>query len=202
MKIALVDDHKLLLTALKKSLEGNGAHQVTVFSSAMEFLSSLKIDLPDLLVTDLQMPKVSGLELVHEVKDQYPNIKILVLSMIVEPMVIKKMKKSGVQGYVQKKHDLPVLMNAIETILSGNDFYDEDSASIVSSDKVEALLDLTKREKEVLKLLALEMSSEEIADQLSLSVHTVKTFRKSLLQKFGTNKTLGMVLKAMELNLI
>ena len=202
MKIALVDDHKMLLSILKKTLETKGKHQVSVFDQGQEFLKTLSTYKPDLLICDLQMPEMSGVELVAKLKSNMPDLKILVLSMVVDPVMIKKMYNMGVQGYVQKKHDVHILEEAIEAILEGRDYYDEDSRELLANDNLEQGIELTKREKDVLRLLAKEMSSEEIAEELNLSIHTVKTFRKSLMQKFGTNKTIGIVLKAMAQNLL
>lgn len=196
MSILLVDDHTMLLEGINHLLEGQAGINVVAKASgvkhAIELLKSAEVDL---IVTDLHMPGMDGVALFNHVKENYPFIKTIVLSMDDEVQIVKELLRSGVHGYVLKKDTHSELLKAIEEVRNGRVY--------VSSEVNKVLLDglqhdnekplLTTRELEIVRLIAKEYSNKQIAGALFISERTVETHRKNILRKTRVGSIVGLI---------
>ncbi len=197
MKILLVDDHAIVSDGLAALLQQvNGLEVVGKLTSGDFALAYLKQHPVELMITDYSMPDMDGVSLVKKARVIQPDLKIIVLSMHDEVMMIREMLGAGVQGYVLKKYAQQELVNAIETVTKGRQYFSaEVNKALLSALLPQELPEnqVTERELEVLKLLAQELTSKQIADQLYISERTVETHRKNLMRKTGSNNSIGLM---------
>lgn len=197
MKILLVDDHAIVTDGLEMLLQAvEGLEVVKKLTSGDFALAYLKQSPVDIMITDYSMPDMDGVTLVKKAKIQIPNLKIIVLSMHDEVTMIREMLSAGVDGYVLKKYAQQEIVNAIETVNNGRQYFSNE----VNKALVSALLpqempenNVTERELEVLRLLAQELTSKQIAEKLFISERTVETHRKNLMRKTGASNAIGLV---------
>ncbi|OFX17126.1 MAG: hypothetical protein A2033_09610 [Bacteroidetes bacterium GWA2_31_9] len=210
IKVLLVEDHKILRDGLKAALSGN--KEVKVIGECedgnlvMEFLEKNEVDV---IMMDIKMPIMGGIETTQQVNEKYPNIKILALSMYNEEAYIMKIFKAGASGYILKNTSIAEMIEGIKKVYAGEIFYSLEVANIMVSKYMNKTIkakskntsitidDLTKREKEIIKLISNEFTNQEIADKLFISARTVDTHRRNLLQKLGVKNTAGLVKFAM-----
>jgi DNA-binding NarL/FixJ family response regulator len=172
---------------------------------ALEIISNTAIDL---VITDLRMKNMDGSELSKVLKIKHPDIKILVVSMHNDHLLINQLLKNGVSGYILKNTGKQELLEAIHEITQGKTYFSEEVKSNFINSKVIAVkndnenIPLTKREKEVLQLIALEHTTNEMAEKLFISLNTVETHRKNILRKLKVRNSVGIVKKAIELGLL
>ncbi len=197
MKILLVDDHAIVSDGLQALLQGiDGLEIVNKLTSGDFALAYLKQNEVDLLITDYAMPDMDGITLVKKAKQLKPELKIIVLSMHDEVVMIREMLSAGVDGYVLKKYAQQELVNAIETVNNGRQYWSaEVNKALLSSLLPQEMPEnhITERELEVLRLLAQELTSKQIADKLFISERTVETHRKNLMRKTGANNGIGLM---------
>ncbi len=197
MKILLVDDHAIVSDGLQALLQGiEGLEIVNKLTSGDFALAYLKQNEVDLLITDYAMPDMDGITLVKKAKQLKPELKIIVLSMHDEVVMIREMLSAGVDGYVLKKYAQQELVNAIETVNNGRQYWSaEVNKALLSSLLPQEMPEnhITERELEVLRLLAQELTSKQIADKLFISERTVETHRKNLMRKTGANNGIGLM---------
>lgn len=200
--IAIVDDHAILLDGLKWVIsQYDFVDAVSAYSSASELLDALhKGEHIDLVVTDLQMPLMSGHVLIQELRTKYPKIKILVMTMFDSAYVVQQVKASTADGFFVKQGDQQELERALRTVLSGAPYW---SAEVMQNNETEmaALAKLTRRETEILRLIASNYSTKKIAEQLCISEETVLTHRKNLMAKLEIHNTAGLVSFALKNNM-
>jgi DNA-binding NarL/FixJ family response regulator len=198
-KILLVEDHRIMRQAIKIQLEldapnylidecGNG-------KQALLFLSKNQYDL---MITDINMPKMNGIELVKLTRKQSPNIKILTVSMFTDYKHISEMVEIGIDGYISKNASSEELLHAIEIILNDESYYSKE----VSDNLIKGMRDdkkkvnqaklLSKRELEILYLVLKEYNNKEIAEKLFISSRTVETHKYNLLQKTNSKNIAGL----------
>jgi two-component system, NarL family, nitrate/nitrite response regulator NarL len=202
--VLLADDHRILLDGLSSLIESAEAFEVKdIASSGTEALEKLKREEYDILVTDYEMPGLTGLELVKAAKTLQPEIKIIVLSMHDDPAVVKEMLRQGVNGYLLKKDSHRTLRDALQKVVEGKRFLSDDISEILihATDEEEKGM-LTTRELEVLRLVAKEFNSRQIAEILFISERTVETHRKNILRKSGATNLVGLIKYAYANNLI
>jgi DNA-binding NarL/FixJ family response regulator len=196
MKLLLVDDHAIVTDGLQVLLQNEeGFTIVEKLVSGNFALAYLKQNEVDLMITDYSMPDMDGLTLVKQAKALRPDLKIIVLSMHDEATMIKDMLSAGVDGYVLKKYAQQELLNAIQAIGNGRQFWSAEvnRALLTALQPQETENHITERELEVLKLLAQELTSKQIAEKLFISERTVETHRKNLMRKTGANNAIGLV---------
>lgn len=211
ISIAIADDHPLVLNGLKTVLH-QFANRFELLWEAMdgkEVLNNIEnFPLPDVLLLDIQMPEKDGMETCKIIHQKYPEIHIIALTNFEDVFYVKNMMKNGAQGYLLKTADIEVLLKAIETVYGGEDFFDEAIKSKLIQDSIfgkrrtSLIPMLTRREKEVLKLIIDENTNTQIADKLFLSLRTVEKHRTSLLQKLGVKNTAGLVKEAITKGLV
>lgn len=209
INIAIADDHLLVINGLKAMIE-NTSDIKLLFSatSGHDLLSELKEKQPDVLLLDIQMPDINGIDLCKEVHARYPLVKIIALTNFEQSSYVKQMVRNGALGYLLKNIDGKTLQAAIRTVVQDKPFIHEQIRNnmlneVLSGTKVTSQgISLTKRELEILGLVAKEMTNQEIADKLFISVRTVETHRVNLTQKLGVHNTAGLVKEAYKRGLI
>lgn len=211
--LLIVDDHKIVRDGIKSLLKdesnlvivgeaGNGQEAVDLITSPEQKI--------DLIIMDINMPMLDGIEATQLVKKTNPDIKVLALTMVNEQQHIRKMIEVGASGYILKSSSQQELILAIKKIMEGSHYFSEEAAQSILQDMVNPELSkkasdihiqITDREKDVLRLIVDEYTNQEIADKLFISVRTVDAHRRNLLQKIGAKNTAGLVKFALEKNL-
>jgi DNA-binding NarL/FixJ family response regulator len=202
VNIFLVDDHKIFVKGVAALLESEQGLNVQGYTydgkSALEEVRKSK---PDLLMTDIQMPGFSGVELTKLIKDELPDVKIIGLSMFDKPEIVKELIEAGADGYLLKDLEKDELIKAIKEVMAGNIYYSGSIANVLLKNMNSKDL-LTKREKEIIGLIAKEQTNIQIADALFISEHTVESHRKNIFRKTKAKSIVGLVKYAYENKLI
>lgn len=200
--VLLVDDHRILLEGMTHLIHEPFFTKETA-SSGEEALRFIKSSDFDLMITDYEMPGITGLELVKAARATQPEMKIIMLSMHDDPSVVREVLKTGVLGYVLKKDTHKSLTEALTKVIEGKRFLSDEIAEILIHQPVEEEKGvLTSREIEILRLVAKEFSSRQIAEILFISERTVETHRKNILKKTGANNLVGLIKYAYANNLV
>ena len=204
--IMIVDDHQLMIDGIKSAL--NSIQDFEVIAEALDgfqVLEQLDEGLrPDVILVDINMPKLDGLECTKQVSKKYPECKVIALSQYDEKRFVKRMLRNGAMGYLLKDAGRDKLEKAIRAVMQGEKYFSEElSLRLVEQElkgeNISALFPkLTAREKEVLELICQGLSSQEISEKLYISFHTVESHRANLMQKAGVKKTAGLVRWAVE----
>ncbi len=200
--VLLVDDHPILLEGMKNLIRDpfEVTHTATSGLAALDYIKSTEFDL---LITDYEMPGITGLELVKAARIAQPEIKIIVLSMHDDPAVVKELLRSGVSGYILKKDTYKNLTDALQKVMEGKRFLSDEVAELlINLPEEEERGVLTSREIEILKLITKEFNSRQIAEVLFISERTVETHRKNILKKTGATNLVGLVKYAYANNLV
>ena len=211
IKVAIVDDHKMFRDGVSSIL--NEVSHIEVIwnaSNRQDTYKGIEQMMPDIILMDISLGSESGLTLTKDLILRYPEVKILVLSMHQEENYIIKALEVGALGYILKDAGREEMISAIEIVYKGDHYYSKFVSDILikrltkgtrpkKSDDKSAL---TKREKEILKLIAEEYSNPEIAEELFISIRTVDTHRRNLLDKLGAKNTAGLVKHALKIGLI
>ncbi|MES3016381.1 MAG: response regulator transcription factor [Bacteroidota bacterium] len=204
-RIFIVDDHQLVIDGLRSLLGGSNKYQISGSSQDPESVIDLLQQFPsDILLTDISMPSMSGIELTRLVKKKFPAIKIIAISMHGENQIIKEMLDAGISGYILKNTGKVELLQALDKVLDGGTFFDEAvTREILNSfnNKTDEKR-LTIREIEIIKLIEKEFSNRQISDKLFISERTVETHRKNIFRKTNTQSVVGLLKYAYALKLI
>ena len=185
-EILLADDHAIFRKGIRKIIEEiEGVAVCGEANDGLELLELLKITRPDLIILDISMPNLRGLEATEEIKKLYPEIKILLLTMHKKKSFVQLGLKAGADGFLLKEDADSELYRAIGSLKRGENYFSPLLSTIMfdltrAQPETEAL---TRREREVLKLLAEGKKSQEIADILFVSIHTVRAHRYNLMKK-------------------
>jgi DNA-binding NarL/FixJ family response regulator len=200
--IFIVDDHYMVIEGIhslfhqEKDIEWMG--HATNAESCLSFLKRQK---PDIILMDVSLPGKSGTELCKEVKQLYPSVSVLGLSTFNQQAIIQNMMDNGASGYVLKNATKEELLEAISAVLKGKKYFSFEVAAALRETKEKQPL-ITRREKEVLQLIAEGLTNVEISEKLFISMPTVNTHRKSLLEKFGVKNTATLIGKAIKSGLL
>jgi DNA-binding NarL/FixJ family response regulator len=204
-KILIVDDHAIVLDGLKSLLSKfEGIEIAGVATNGTEGLEQLKSTKAELIITDLSMPGMDGLEFIKTIRNDFPPTKIIVLSLHDEPHFIRLIMKLRVQGYILKNDASSELVEAVERVLNGKTFFSSKINQVLMEQLNEPNTEklLTERELEIIKLIAKEFSNKQIAEQLFISERTVETHRKNIFRKTESNNIVGLIKYAYNNNLI
>ena len=201
-KLFIVDDHFMVIEGIHSLLQNeNNIEWLGHATNATSCLSFLKQHQPDVILMDVNLPDMSGIELCKAVRQLYPSVYVLGLSTFNQHAIIRDMTENGASGYVIKNVGKAELINAINMVAKGKTYL-SDEASITLKESNDNIPLITRREKEILKLIAEGLTNAEIAEKLFISVPTVNTHRKSLLEKFEAKNTAILIGKATKQNLI
>lgn len=207
MRILIADDHKFILDSLEILISTMPEHEVIgAYSSGIEVLNALEEDSDiDAVLSDYKMGELNGIRMTRQIKQRFPHIKVLLLTVSEDAGTIKEAFEAGVSGYVMKKAGKVELQKALNMIASGEKYYSE---SVVfellnRNKKIGDLVQetiatdlLTERELEIIRLIAQELSTNQIADKLFISPATVETHRHNILKKLGVKNSIGIVMYA------
>ena len=213
MNILLVDDHKMVRDAFSFYFKDDDHYFIKAQAvNGEDALKRLKTEPFDLLITDINMPVMNGLDLVQTIRDENIDINILVVSMLDDIKNIKKMLNMGIQGYILKDAGKEVVKTALKTIEQGEHYFAPEvtqrvmesmgGSGITPKQRLTIEIELSSREKEVLKLILDEKTNQEIADILFISVRTVEGHKRSMLTKTGCKNLVGLTMYAIEHNLV
>ncbi len=208
LKILLADDHAVILDGLNAMLEGEEDLKVidSVQSGKQVMERMAVVPRPDLLILDINMPEMDGIEATLNVKKEYPETKILILSMHSRTEFIKRLVGAGADGYILKNSGRKELLQAIRDIAKGEPYY---SREIIKKGFTEQFhnntkhtIELSDREKDVTREIANGMATKEIAEKLAISVHTVDSHRKKILTKIDGRNTADITRFAIKTGII
>ncbi len=212
IKIIIADDHHLFIEGIKALIKDSDAVQLVGEAYDGESLMQLlKTKSPDVVLMDVNMPKMNGIEATKRIKSQHPEVKILGLTMFDDTNYISEMMKAGASGYLVKTTGKAELINAISKVHEGEKYLsNEVSVKLIermfdgSGDQLlsQRRLEITPREKEIVRLIAQELTNVEIAERLKNSPMTIITHRKNLLRKLGVKNTAGLIKYVMQHGLL
>lgn len=200
--LGIVDDHSLIISGLVHLLGDRPDYPILfTATNGQQLMGELGVRLPDVLLLDIELPDTNGIELCSTILRKYPELAIIALTNHDEVVYVKKMMRSGAKGYLLKGTDKENLLKAIDTVYGGTTFLDRPIEhailqQTISGKRTSVAIKLTKRESEILTLIANEYSNQEIAEKLFLSVRTVESHRHSLNQKLNIKNSAGLVKEA------
>ncbi len=202
INILLADDHKIFREGIKELLiKEKEINSITEASNGSEVLSLTKQQLFDVIILDIDMGSPNGIEVTERLIEQQADVNILILSMLSIPDFILQALESGAKGYILKSAGKDELLTAIRCVAKGDSYFSKEvSMSLMeqiqknkTTKKKKSDIPLSKREIEILKLISQEYSNQEIADQLFISIRTVDTHRRNLLEKLEIKNNVGLV---------
>ena len=203
IRLLIADDHQIIIDGIKSLLEDEDWLKVIgEAGNGRAVLDFLKVLTPDVILMDIDMPVLNGIEATKLIKEKFPHVKVIILSMHNESGLIKTLLKTGADGYVLKNADRSELLEAIKMVSGGKSYFSADvTRSLAVGDenpgsglhKENKVADLTTREIEILKLIAEGYSNKEIGDKLFISHRTVDTHRTNLMKKLDVNNVAGII---------
>ena len=204
INVAIIDDHLMIIEGIHSLLQDEaGIEWMGSAKTLDELVQLLRYKQPDVLLMDINLPQKNGLELCKEVKEKYPAINIIGLSTSNQPSIIKKMIENGASGYLLKDASKQEIITALKQVDKGGEYMNFSVAEILKNNMPNnALPVLTKREKEVMELIAEGLTNQEIATKLFLNVTTIDSHRKNMLTKFNVKNTAALVKVAVSNHLI
>jgi len=209
IKLLIADDHKMFLEGIHSILQDVPFIDIiAIANNGNQVVKLLENFIPDIVITDIDMPELDGIALTKHIKSTLPHIKVIAVSSHASSSVISKTMKADVNGYILKNTGKAELLGAIKTVYNGNNYFTEDVKKIITDSlfnniKAEKeVVKLSSREKEILILISEEKSTQEIAKSLFISVNTVETHRKNLMRKIGTKNMIGLVKYAIQQDII
>lgn len=203
VKILIADDHRVFIdgmTALLKEVPG--LEVVGDAENGLQIVKQVEACRPDVVLSDIQMPLMDGIEATKEISRRFPDVKVVALTMLNESMFIKKMLEAGAYGYLIKTIDKNELVKAIRTVAAGEKYFSaEVGAQLMNhfAEREKSGADLlTKREKEILLMISQGFTDKEIAEKIFLSPLTITTHRKNILSKLGLKNKVELTRFAIE----
>lgn len=207
--IGLVDDHKLLRSALASMINSFGEYEVVLeANNGIELLEKLKLNQPSILLLDFNMPEMNGLEAAIELKESYPNINILMLTMFDTELMLIKLLQAGVKGFMKKDVHANDLKHALDSIVRDGYYYSSYTSSRLAGffrnsdttpiwDKI-----LSEQEINLMKLSSTELTYKEIAIQMGLNPRTIDSIRDGLFEKLDVKSRVGLAMYAIKHGLV
>ncbi len=213
IKVLIADDHAMFVDGIEQILKGEDEIQVVgkCFDgkSAIEFVQNHEVDL---ILLDINLPEMTGIEVCQKIKEENIDVKILAITMFNEESFVTEILNHGAKGYILKNTGRAELLKAIHTVMKGKSYFSEDVTQTImkglmkrrksSKEKEKSIPKISRREKEVLRLIIQEHTTQEIADLMFISLKTVESHRSSLLNKLDARNTAGLVRIALENKLL
>lgn len=210
-KILIADDHELILEGLNMLISTEPSYEIVgTAQTGTEVIELVgKLDELDVLIVDINMPGMDGIEVTKILKKKHPEIRILILSMYNRSEFVKTLISVGIDGYILKNSGRDILFEAIDTLYRGERYFSKEILNNLIESYVEtnqevdlARVELTDREKEVVRLIVQEKSTAEIADIMCLSLHTINSHRKNILNKLDVKNTAGIFRYALQTGIV
>lgn len=202
-KLFIVDDHYMVIEGIKAMLQDEPHIEWTGHAyNADSCLSFLQLHLPDVILMDINLPDKSGIDLCKEVTMKYPTIKIIGLSTFNQLSFISKMLDNGASGYLLKNASRSEILKAIETVMNRKQYLSMEASEMMKKNEVEGAPTLTRREIEVLQLIAEGFTNTEMSEKLFVSTTTIDTHRKHLLAKFNAKNTASLIRLATQMKFV
>ncbi|WP_276964243.1 response regulator transcription factor [Chryseobacterium sp.] len=206
IKVAITDDHPLLLEGLKNILgHSETIDVVDCFKNVSEMNAGLAKQEVDILLLDINLAETNSIELIKPLKKKYSSLQIIILSVHNEMPVINSTLAEGVLGYIQKNASVSEILEGITSVYAGNRFLCSQTKAVLdkkSTDGLSRVPKLTRREKEILGEAAKGLTTNQMAEKLFISPHTVESHRKNLIEKFQTSNLSSAIKLAIEYGLI
>jgi DNA-binding NarL/FixJ family response regulator len=214
INIFLVDDHQIVRDGIKSLLLDSS--EISIAGEALngkELMEKLETTKPDVILMDISLPDVSGIELTRHVSQNFPEIKVVILSMYTQEEFITNAIAAGAKGYLPKNTTQQELLNAVKAVCDDKEYYNDAVSKIIlenyistvrKTKEVETNSDaeiLSSREKQILKLHVEGMSNQQIADKLFISIRTVESHKNHIMQKLGVKSTVELVKYAIRHNI-
>jgi two-component system, NarL family, nitrate/nitrite response regulator NarL len=206
IKIIIADDHLLFINGLQLLLKEESWVEITdIANDGKELLDILHTNQPDLILLDLNMPHLNGLEASRHIKQNYPAVKLIILSTYNEEHLIEKAKNIGINGYLLKNCNREELLQAISLVMNNQSsfpyFEPKEYNLFDKEDNFLKQFNLTKRELEIINLIKNGFTNQQIADKLFLSIYTIETHRKNIMHKLRLNTPAALMKFILENNL-
>lgn len=208
INIAVVDDHKIVRDGIRSMLDEQPGYEIIAEAgNGKEIIRLCESQEFDIIIMDITMPEMDGIEAARVLTKKYPQTKILALTMLNKDQHIRNMINAGASGYVLKSTGRQELLKALNALINNQYYFSDDATKSILSELVNPNIvsaqyseevHITDREREVLQLIVDEFTNQEIADHLHISVRTVDAHRRNLLQKIGAKNTAGLVKYALE----
>ena len=205
IKILLVDDHRLIRDGIRFYLESE--EDISIVGEASNGKEGIIFleknpDAVDVVLTDISMPEMNGVDFTLAIQKQFPNVKVIALTMIKDSQYVKQMLQAGASGYLLKNAREKEIKEAIGVVSKGGTFYAQEATQAImdfmsKKKQSDDVVSISAREKEVLRLVIDEMSNQEIADKLFISIRTVEAHKRNLLEKTNSKTLAGLVKYAM-----
>ncbi len=205
ISVYIVDDHQLVIEGISSLLQKETGIKVAGHGiTATDCLQYLTAHTTDIILMDIGLPDMNGIDLCKQVKTKYPGIHVLALSTHNQATYITNMMDNGASGYLLKNAGKQEILEAIQTVIKGNIYFSFEAGRMykAAQEKQKEVPGLTKREREILKLIAAGCTNTEISQQLYISIDTVDTHRKNLYSKLGVKNTALLIRYATEHNLL
>ena len=204
-KIVIIDDHKIFGEGFCSLLEANGFIVKRVFQDPILALNYFEKNKSiDIVFTDINMPKINGIDLIEKIKKIDANFKVIMMSMYSEKSIIKEAFLKNADGYLSKNCSIDDIKKAVKNAFSmtkTKNLFVEDK-KLETQDNFSIKYKLTKREKEIIKNILDQKSNSEIGETLSISKRTVETHRKNIMLKLGVKNSIGIAVKAIEMGIV
>ena len=211
MRVLIADDHEIVLDSLSMLLNSiEGIEVIGVVNDGKKALAFLEKNIVDVVLSDMNMPQMNGIDLTLQIRQRFPDVKVLMLTVSEDVAVIRAAFQAGVSGYVMKKAGKADLQKALKTVENGQKYFSDSVIfELMNPDlpkfKEEILqqtVSLTDREIEIIKLISQEHSTIEIAEKLFISQGTVETHRHNILRKLNLKNSIGVIKYALKHGLI
>ena len=200
IKLILVDDHPLFREGIAARLSMNDNIEIIAEAdNGRQLLEQLKTLQPDIVMMDISMPEINGMDALEIIKEKFPNLKVIILSMHDEKEYILNVIRSGAAGYLFKDISGEEMIKALQKVYEGGKYFSEDITEILAQDRQErSNTVLTTREQLILRLISHGYNNKKIASELDISVRTVETHKRNIKQKLDIDTTSGLVRYAIE----
>jgi len=209
IKIAITDDHPMVLQGIQSMLQDTKEIEIVgLYNSATKTLKTISEDAPDILLLDINLPDINGIELCKQLKKEFESLKIIAISNYDEVSFVKRMLSNGADGYLLKNTDKLELLEAFKTVLSNEQYLQRDiekkllNLSFGKKTTNNLLVKLTRREHDVLVAISEELTTVQISEKLFISPKTVETHRMNIMSKLGAKNSVGIIKTAIENGLL
>jgi DNA-binding NarL/FixJ family response regulator len=209
IKVLIADDHEIFRDGLKLMLsKADKIELVGEAANGKELIKLIETTSPDVVVTDIKMPMMDGVEATKKIKEQYPAIEVIALSMFDDEELILEMLDAGAKGYLLKNSDKFEITDAVTTVYEGNTYYCKHTSSKLAKlialsrenkEKKKKEAEFTEKEIEIIRLICQEFTNKEIGEKVFLSSRTVEGYRMKIMEKLKAKNTVGIVIEAIRL---